>query len=152
METVERCPECGTVWTEGNTCQDHFNQMGVWEIENPEYHRQVHHLMVLCYYLQHPSLYSPEGLGFAKQLLVDFVERGVTPQQVRRRDRGRVDSSKRKFKINGTPERHGAYAHPVAWPMTAANVTGGGPDRYCDSVRAWAQSMLAALRASGNER
>jgi hypothetical protein len=34
--------------------------------------------------------------------------------------------------------------------MTAAQVVAGGPGAYCDSVRAWAESTLAALKASGN--
>ncbi len=32
--------------------------------------------MVLCYHLQHPSLYSPEGLDEAKRLLIEFLEHG----------------------------------------------------------------------------
>ncbi len=43
--------------------------------------------MVLGYHLQHPSLYAPDGLEYSLQLLVGFVERGVSPQQVRERSR-----------------------------------------------------------------
>jgi hypothetical protein len=63
-----------------------------WEAENPNY-GVVHHLMVLCYHLQHPSLYSPEGLRQAITLLSDFLERGLTPEQVRKRSRNTVNSS-----------------------------------------------------------
>jgi Family of unknown function (DUF5946) len=57
-----------------------------WENENPGY-GQVHHLMVLSYHLQHPSLYSPEGLSAAIHLLTDFWERGVPTEEVRKRNR-----------------------------------------------------------------
>jgi len=150
VETMQRCPECGTAWVDGITCQDHFHQMGFWEMENPAFAREVHHLMVVSYYLQHPSLYSPEGLSGAKQLLVDFLERGISPQRVRERDRDKVDSGKRNYKIKGTAASHGEYPHPIRWTMTAADVTAFGLNHYVESVRLWAQSLLNDLKTSGN--
>ena len=144
METILVCPECGTVCHHGEACQDYFYQMLFWEAENPNY-GVVHHLMVLCYHLQHPSLYSPEGLREAIHLLTDFLERGVTTEQVRRRNRSTLNSSTRTWKITGTPASHGAYEHPIAWTMTAANVIEDGKDNYCESVRAWARSVHEAL-------
>src|SRR5262245_38185795 len=98
METIQICSECGSAWRDRQTCQDHFHQMLYWEFEYPDL-GVVHHLMVLCYHLQHPSLYSPEGLRYSMQLLVDFVERGVSPQESRQRSRVIVDSANRKWKI-----------------------------------------------------
>jgi len=92
METIHICSECGAVLQDEKTCQDHFYQMLFWENEYPGY-GEVHHLTVLCYHLQHPSLYSPEGLSGGIQLLADFVERGVTPEDSRKRSRAAVDSS-----------------------------------------------------------
>jgi Family of unknown function (DUF5946) len=116
----------------------------IWEAENPDY-GIVHHLMVLCYHLQHPSLYSPEGLDEGITLLSDFLERGLTPEQVRKRNRGVLSSSTRTWKITGTPASHGAYEYPITWTMTAANVIEGGMDNYYNSVRTWARSVLEAL-------
>jgi hypothetical protein len=147
--TTPHCPECGTAWSDGLTCEDHFHQMAAWEFEDLDRFGQVHHLMVLCYHLQHPSRYSPEGLMGAKSLLVDFLTHGISPQEVRRRDRAAVDSHQRKYKITGTPESHGTYAHPPHWTMTAADVTRAGAHAYCDSVRAWAASILASLTEAG---
>ncbi len=149
MEPQQICPECGAHVPEGSTCQDYFSQMLAWENEKPE-NGQVHHLTVLCYYMQHPSLYSPDGLREAKHLLVEFVENGVSPQEMRQRSRDRVDSGKRKWKIKATAESKGAYLHPIQWKMTAADVVANGIDMYCNSVRAWARSMLDLIRASGN--
>src|SRR4051812_48157732 len=105
--------------------------------------------MVLCYHLQHPSLYSPEGLSAAMHLLADFLEHGVTTEEVRRRNRASVDSGTRTWKMKGSPASHGVYDPPIQWTMTAANVTAGGVDNYCDSVRTWAQSVYEALKTSG---
>ena len=110
----------------------------------------MHHLLVLCYHLQHPHLYSPEGLEGAKQLLAAFVEEGLTPTEARRRQRGAVDSGRRAWKITGTPASHGAYVHPMHWPLTIADITSGDLDGYIGRVQAWARSALEALKASGD--
>ncbi len=145
-----RCPECGAIWTEGHTCEDDFYQFGYWELADMAHLGVVHHLMVLSYHLQHPSLYSPEGLAGAKGLLVDFVVREMSPQQTRKRDRPKVDSSVRKYKITGTSEAHGAYAHPLTWTMRAADVVAGGKEHYVENIRAWTQSNYEVLKASNN--
>ena len=148
MVTTQVCPECGAEWHNGEACQDYFYQMLFWEAENPDY-GIVHHLMVLCYNLQHPSLYSPEGLREAITLLHDFLERGLTPAQVRKRNRSVLNSSTRTFNITGTPASPGRYDHPITWTMTAADVLERGMDNYCDNVRTWARSVDEALpRAS----
>lgn len=149
METTAVCPECGTSWRDGVTCQDHFHQMLYWESEDPARFGEVHHLMVLVYHLQHPSLYSPETLRGGMSMLESFLN-GTTPQQMRQQMRDKVDSGKRTWKVTGTPESHGAYEHPVQWTMTAADVIAAGRDNYCDSVRAWARAAYESLKAAGN--
>ncbi len=150
MEPIQpHCPECGADWTEGKTCTEAFHQMLFWEAEDPSL-GAVHHLTVLCYHLQHPSLYSSETLNGAKQLLVDFMERGISPKTVRQRDRTKLDSSNRSWKIKGTSASHGAYLYPICWIMTASAVIAGGMENYCENVEAWAQSILRSLRASDN--
>jgi hypothetical protein len=146
MTTPEKCPECGAAWTDGQTCEDQFHQMLFWEAEYPEY-GEAHHLTVLCYHLQHPSLYSPDGLNEARRLLVEFVERGTSPVEVRQANRARVDSSRRTWKITATATSHGSYNRPMKWNMTAIDVVTGGPEHYCDNVRAWAHSINTTLQA-----
>ncbi len=147
MEAPQTCPECGASWANGQTCEDFFHQMLFWEAEHPAYGAEVHHLTVLCYHLQHPSLYSPAGLSEARQLLLDFVERGTSPVEVRLRNRGRVDSSRRDWKITGTADSHGSYDPPIHWTMTVADVVAGGSEHYCDNVRVWASLIDKALKA-----
>src|SRR5215210_7893546 len=102
VERKQACPECGAAWEGGKTCQDDFHQMLYWESEDPSLW-EVHHLMVLCYHLQHPSLYSPAGLNWAKDTLVEFVEQSASTEEVRRHNRTNLDSGNRKWKIKGTP-------------------------------------------------
>lgn len=145
---VNRCPDCGALWDETATCETYFHQLLFRETEAPS-RWVVHHLTVLCYHLQHPHLYSPEAVAWGKGALVDFLERGISPQQVRQREREAVDSGRRTHKITGTPDHHGAYRQPVPWTLTAADVVAAGADAYIDSVQRWAESCLAALRAAG---
>ena len=145
----DHCPECGAMHTGGRTCQDDFHTLLGWEAEYPGY-GVVHHLTVLCYHLQHPSLYSLEGLDYAKGLLVDFLEHGKSTEQIRRQNRSRVSSGNRTWKIKGKPGSRGTYAHPVPWTMTAAEVANDDHTRYIENVRAWADSVLEALRSSRN--
>jgi len=143
-----KCPECGAIWLDGNTCQDYFHQMLFWENENPEY-GEVHHLMVLCYHLQHPGLLSPEGLHEAKNLLKEFLECDSTPRQVRISHRADVDSGKRIWKIKATESSRGSYSKPMQWGMTAADVVAGGKENYCENARRWARSIYEILKDVG---
>lgn len=147
METPATCPECGAVWMDDQTCETCFHQMLFWEAEYPVYGAEVHHLTVLCYYLQHPSLYSPAGLNEARRLLVEFVEHGASPVEVRQRNRARVDSSRRDWKITATSTSRGSYAQAMTWKMTPADVVAGGSENYCANVRTWARLIDEALKA-----
>ncbi len=139
------CPECGAVWTEERTCQDYFHQMLFWENEDPAL-GEAHHLMVLCYHLQHPGLYSAEGLTHARGLLADFVERGLSPAEARRRNRQAVNSGQRDWSVTARPGDHGRYERQPAWTMRAADVVAGGMENYVANVRAWAAQIHQALR------
>jgi len=148
MEAPEKCPECGSEWSNGTNCRARFEQMLAWEFEYPEINT-VHHLTVLCYHLQHPSLYSPEGLHGAIRLLAEFLDGKIKPEEVRRRDRQKLDSGARRYKIKGTPAAHGVYQPPVHWTMTAADVIAGEPAFYDQNVKKWARSVLDAIKAAG---
>jgi hypothetical protein len=144
------CPECGCRLSPGTQCEEYFHQMLYWENECAE-NGEVHHLAVLCYYLQHPSRYSQDGLEYAQQLLVDFVEKGVSPQDVRRTKREQVDSGKRGWKVTARPGSGGLYAHPPRWTITAEDVIAGGIERYRESVLTWAAAMLEAIQTANRE-
>lgn len=148
MKNVIQCPECGADCSDGQNCIDHFHLMGIWELDYQLF--DVHHLMVLCYYLQHPNLYSPEALSGAMKMLVEFLEEGITPQMMRKSMSKAVDSLNRQYKIKGTAESYGEYKNPIVWQMRAKDVIQLGVDNYYSSVRSWATVTLESLRKSGN--
>lgn len=121
-----------------------------WETEAPSL-GVVHHLMVLSYHLQHPSLYSPEGLNGARKLLRDFVDAGMSPETVRKRDKSVLDSGRREYKVTGRPEARGAYDRPVRWTILVSDVVAGGMAGYVENVTAWAQSINEALKQAYGE-
>ena len=135
-----RCPECGAALADGRTCADDFHQLLFWENERPEL-GEVHHLLVLCYHLQHPSLYSAEGLAHARQLLAEFVTEDLSPQEMRRRQRAAVDSGARRWSVTARPGNQGSYERAMAWTMTVGDVVRGGIDGYKANIRQWALSI-----------
>lgn len=140
----DHCPECGAAWADGRTCADDFHQLLFWENERPEL-GEVHHLMVLCYHLQHPSLYSAEGLAHARRLLTQFVEVGLSPAEVRQRQRAAVDSGGRGWSITARPGNRGEYERLPAWEVRARDVVEGRPDHYLENVRRWAGAIVRDL-------
>lgn len=144
MMIPHNCPECNSPLPDDLTCQDHFHQLLFWENEDPAY-GIVHHLSVLCYYLQHPSLYSPEGLQAARRLLADFLVRSISPGEMRHQIKDQVDSGKRQAKITRRPGTQGAYPTPVHWTMMVGDVVAAGKENYIASVNNWAASVLKSL-------
>lgn len=149
MTSTITCPDCGAVRADRLTCQDDFYALLGYESEISDLTPDMHMLMVLSYYIQHPRLYSPEGLAWAIHQLIDAVEKGLPPAEIRRRGRDAVASDKRDWKVTGTPERHGSYSKPVPWSLRAADVVAAGKERYSASVTAWSTSVLDALKAAG---
>lgn len=148
MKTNGQCPECGALWAGTDDCTENFHQMLFWEWDDQLF--DVHHLLVLCYNLQHPSLYSPEALAGAKRMLARFIDEGLTPESLRRQSSSTLDSGTRGYRIKGTPGLAGRYEKPIYWDMHAADVIRAGVENYYASVRQWAASILKALRDSGN--
>lgn len=146
---IQTCPECGAVWHEGETCETDFHQMLFWEHEDSS-RWEVHHLAVLCYHLQHPTLYSQDGLTNAIGLLTAFVRDGVAPSEIRRTTKDKVNSKNRDWKITARPDSKGVYKHPVTWTMRAPDVIARGADQYVESVREWAQRAYDSIQSAEN--
>jgi hypothetical protein len=145
---MHTCASCGAPLPEGGACIDRFHLLLAWEWEYAVY--DVHHLLVLCYYVQHPHLYSRAGLACALELLTAFVTDEAHPAVMRERIAPAAASGVRTTPITARPGDEGRFAHPVVWTMTARDVVENGPAAYYSSVHAWAASALASLRASHN--
>ena len=146
---MNHCADCGAEITSEEGCSAYFHQMLYREHEYPAL-GVVHHLMVLCYHIQHPHLYSAEGLRGAVELLRQFVEAGKSPAQMRQQIRRQVDSGQRGYKIKASGDSVGAHRFAVRWTMTAQDVVAGGSDHYIERVEKWARTMLDDLRTSDN--
>lgn len=120
-----------------------------WEHEDSS-RWEVHHLTVLCYHLQHPHLYSEDGLTNGIGLLTAFVRDGIAPSEIRRTSKDKVNSKNRTWTITARSDSKGAYAHLVTWTMRAADVVARGADHYVASVREWAQSVYNSIQAAEN--
>ena len=142
-----RCLECSAELADGRTCADDFHQLLFWENERPEL-GEVHHLMVLCYHLQHPTLYSAEGLAHARQLLDAFVTEALSPEEMRQRQRSAVDSGGRGWSVTARPGNRGSYGRVMAWRMTVGDVVSRGMDRYRENTREWARLIHLDLGKS----
>lgn len=143
------CRECKAKWLDSRTCQDDFHQALAWDFEDPGA-GTVHHLTVLCYHLQHPNLYSPEGLRYAEGLLVEFLEQGKSPETVRRENSETVQNNRRNWTVTGSGHSKAEYRTLPTWTMTIRDVVSGGLGNYPARVRAWSESILKALRESEN--
>ena len=144
------CNECGAPVSKGNACKDYFEQMITWDFEDFTGAGTVHHLTVLCYNLQHPSNYSKRGLEDAKNFLKEFVVKKASFEEHDRRNRKRLSSSVRDWKISGTPEDHGGYTVIPQWSIRTPDVTIGGKEGYEARVEKWAESVYKDLEGSGN--
>ncbi len=136
---MSKCPKCGAEYSAGDDCQNRFNQCLALEYENPTAYGAVHHLTVLCYMLQHDA-YSHQVWLESREMLREFLERGTSPSEVRKRNRSRVDSGKRKWSITQGP-KFSRFAE-IKWTRTIADVRLVDADSYCADVKQWAASIL----------
>jgi hypothetical protein len=118
-----------------------------WEHERREL-LEVHHLTVLAFHLQHPHLYSAEGLAYARRLLADFLV-GLTPTAARARGRASLGSETRSWRVVGTTASYGTWAPRPEWTMTAADVVAGGIDEYRERAERWARTVHTSLYRAG---
>ncbi len=143
------CQECRAEWR-GNTCADAFHQALAWDFQDPAGAGIVHHLTVLCYNLQHPGIYSPEGLSHAIGLLVEFVEEGKSPVEIRKSEDGLLQNDRRQWTVTARAGNYGAYRVAPHWTMTVLDAVAGGIEEYPQRVRVWAKTVLQALKKAGN--
>jgi hypothetical protein len=133
------CPLCGAEFPAGAQCCDRFDLCLAKEFENPATYGAVHHLTVACYMLQH-NAYSREGWLSTRELLVQFIQEGRTPAEVRAQNRRKLDSQQRKWSIT-KGER--TSMESMLWTRTIADVRLDTPEHYCADVELWAKSLLA---------
>ncbi len=133
------CPKCSARFSSDETCREHFDAAQLAEIEQPTYYA-VHHLSVPCYMLQH-NVYSRQGWLAVRDLLFQFVYRGLTPEMARRQYRAQWNGQRRTWSITKGDKLPGV--EEIAWTLTIADVRLATPEHYCADVLNWAKSILA---------
>ncbi|MES2225772.1 MAG: DUF5946 family protein [Patescibacteria group bacterium] len=146
----EKCSECGSSLRGVAACREYLNEMIRWDFEDFTGVGKVHHLTVLSYNLQHPSLYSSKGLEDAKSSLPEFLANPESFKAHDERNRNRLSSDVRDWKITGTPDDHGSYATAPIWKIAAADIVREGLPDYVENVKKWALSVLHSLEESDN--
>lgn len=136
----QKCPQCGAEFLTDEQCRDRFDRCLALEFENPTTFGAVHHLTVACYMLQH-NAYSREVWLEARNMVARFIRAGVTPAEMRRRNRHRLDSGRRAWSLTQGPRL--AEFDTIAWSRTIASVRPENPETYCDDVKLWATCVLA---------
>ncbi len=144
------CAECGASLTEGMTCRDYLNEMIKWDFEDFNGVGRVHHLTVVSYNLQHPSVYSEKGLENAKKSLAKFILHPTSYKEHGAEDVRNLASDVRTWKITSTPESQGKYHIQPVWRITARDVFKSGLPSYVENVQKWSESVLEALKESSN--
>ncbi|MDB5188124.1 MAG: uncharacterized protein JWO50_644 [Candidatus Kaiserbacteria bacterium] len=148
--TERKCLECGSPLESVAGCRDYLNEMIKWDFEDFTGVGKVHHLTVLSYNLQHPSLYSPKGLEDAKASLQEFFRHPESFNRHNEWNKKKLASNVRDWKITGTSENHGVYVSVPTWKITASDVVRAGLPHYVENVKAWTDSVLKSLIESGN--
>ena len=158
------CPECGAPLAADETCTDLFNRMLELEwtvmaeiakdIPPDEFQSsgpgkaalRAHFFAVGTYQLQHPDrLEVPAVLGLWRSMEEVLAGR-ATREEILRRGRETFDGPTRvRRREPGRDPRLGAW--PSTWEMTVADVCAVPPSDYIATVRRWAETTAAAIRA-----
>lgn len=148
--TLPICSECGTRLQVGKECRDYFNQMLEWDFANPIVFGQVHHLTVLCYYLQHPSQYSVKGLKKAIHILQKVVENNLSDTDIYQEESDIFSSSNRNWSVTGSHNDFGKYTPEIKWTLTVSEIVKDGIAKYPQQVKEWSRAIYTDLKVTGN--
>jgi hypothetical protein len=131
------CTECGAL---GGLCREKFDSMIAFEFEDPVVFDAVHHITVICFNLQHSSMFSDESLSWMRSTARAIVEEGLSPIELRERSR-KMFSGKVKV-LRNTPKT----PSKIAWSMTVLDIRTDNSDAYIKDVTTWAKSILKDMK------
>lgn len=137
MSDLSVCPECGAP---GDICQEKFESMLALEFEDPAVFGAVHHLTVICFNLQHSSMFTDESIAWMRSTVQAIVEEGLSPAELRERSMKTFGGKVKVLtKVPKASPRN-------AWSMTVLDIRTDSPDMYVKDVNAWAKSILQDMR------
>lgn len=137
------CPDCGALWTAGESCQVAFDEMLALEYSDSGF-GQVHLLTVACFMIQHRR-YSDRALLWIRDMLHGYLVDGQ-PVEALRAAMGQAAGPKRRdWRVERSAED--AMLAPIGWTMTILNVWRGQQDAasYRRLVTEWARVTLGEM-------
>lgn len=134
------CPECGAVISGDRSCQNLFDEFLALEFTDAGF-GQVHFLTVAAFMVQHKR-YSDEALVWIEQKLRDYLEKGLSTEEIRDQAGRDADQTKRSWKVG---RRQTEKNLPdVNWKkrITDVKFSEGDSEAYRREITAWAKSTL----------
>lgn len=135
----DKCPQCGAALQSEMQCLERFERCLTKDYEQPATFGAVHHLIVICYMLQH-NAYSRQGWLEAREMLAQFNRQDIPPEALRKRNFRRFDSRHRQWKLVQGPKIPQVEA--IVWTRTILNVRLDTAEAYCSDAKRWATSVL----------
>jgi hypothetical protein len=148
-----RCPDCGATLPETGSCQEYMHELLFLEAQVPGAPgAEPHFLAVASFNLQHPSTFLPSALMGLRGTVADVLAGRATLDDARRRARHLASGQARVLRRAGTvlssSDQLVLRAWPTSWPITVLDVCRVPPERYVESVRRWAASIIEVLDAN----
>ena len=147
------CPDCGAALPETGSCQEYMHELLFLEAQVPGAPgAEPHFLAVASFNLQHPSKFLPSALMGLRRTVADVLAGRATLDDARRRARhgasGQARVLRRDDTVSSSSDQLMLRAWPTSWPVTVLDVCRVPPERYVESVRRWAMSVIEMLDAN----
>jgi len=147
------CPECGAALPATGSCQEYLHELLFLEAQVPGAPgAEPHFLAVASFNLQHPSAFLPSVLTGLRRTVADVLAGRATVDDARRRARhgaaGPTRVRRRPDTVLSNDDQLVLRAWPTTWPITVLDVCRVPPERYVESVRRWAASIIEVLDAN----
>jgi hypothetical protein len=135
---IHRCPLCRAKLSQIQ-CRERFNYFLALEFEQPLTFGRLHFLTVACYMLQHNE-YSRKAWLETQQMVVKYIEKGISPANLLKEYQKRLDNRKRDWSINKGSKL--SEFEKISWSNTIADIRFDTPENYCLDITNWAKSVV----------
>jgi hypothetical protein len=150
LSRADGCPECGAALPRTGSCQEYLHELLLLEAQVPGAPgAEPHFLAVASFNLQHPSTFLPSVLTGLQRTVADVLAGRATVDDARRRARHGADGTtrvrRRPETVLSSDDQLVLRAWPTTWPITVLDVCRLPPEKYVESVRRWAASIIEVL-------
>jgi hypothetical protein len=138
------CPECGGIYKNSRSCQQIFDEFLVKEFTDPEF-GEVHFMTVACFMIQHRR-YSDRALAWIDSKLEEYLEKGLSSDEIRIQANREVSQENRKWKILRGP--HDRRLPEIEWSKRISDVvfSDNDPASYRNEITNWVRSTREEMQ------